>query len=79
LKNRHKILWLFTRFNWWLGLTEKAKEHKKALENFNQLFEFYKNKQEKYLEEHRKNLDKNQVLILKTQVELLATILDIKH
>lgn len=75
----HKIRLIWARFTWWLRITEKSKEHKKALEDYYYLYDLYNILSGAYLESHRKKIDSEETYKLKGQVELLAEILDIKR
>ena len=75
----HKIKLIFCRITWWLQITEKSIDHKKALEDYYYLYDLYNIISVAYLETHRKRPDSNDTYKLKGQIELLATILDIKR
>ena len=73
----HKIKLIFCRITWWLGITEKAREHKKALEDYYYLYDLYNVISGAYLEADRKRTSVEDIHKLKGQVELLVEILDI--
>ncbi len=75
----HKVKLIFCRISWWLRITEKAREHKKALEDYYYLYDLYNIISGAYLEAHRKRIDSEQTYKLKGQTELLAEILDIRR
>ena len=75
----HKIKLIFCRITWWLRITEKAKAHKEALEDYYYLYDLYNIISGAYLEEHRKRPDSEKTYKYKGQVELLVEILDIKQ
>jgi len=76
---KHKIKLIFCRLTWWLRITEKARQHYEALQDYYYLYDLYNVITVKYLEEHRKRPDSEHTYKLKGQVELLAEILDIKR
>ena len=75
----HKIKLIFCRITWWLRITEKARAHKEALEDYYFHYDLYNSITSKYLIEHRKRPDGEITYKLKGQAELLAKILDIKQ
>ena len=78
MRLNHKIKLIFSRITWWLRITEKAREHKKALEDYYYLYDLYNIISGAYLEAHRKRIDSKETYELKGQIKLLKIILDIK-
>ncbi len=75
----HKIKLVFCRITWWFRLTEKARNHYRAAQDFYYLHDLYNTITAAYLEADRKRTEQEKIHKLKGQVELLATILDIKQ
>lgn len=75
----HKIKLIFCRVTWWLGITEKARKHYEALQDYYYLYDLYNTISVKYLEAHRKQTEQKLIHELNGQAELLAEILDIKR
>jgi len=75
----HKIRLVFSRFTWWLRITEKSKKYYDALQDYYYFYGLYNKKMQHYIEEHRKKPSGELALKLKGQVELLAEILDIRQ
>ena len=75
----HKIKLVFCRIIWWFRLTDKARKHYRAAQDYYYLYDLYNEISVKYLEADRKRKSIEDIHKLKGQVELLAKVLDIKQ
>ena len=75
----HKVKLIFCRLTWWLRITDKARAHYEALQDYYYLYDLYNVISGAYLEAHRKRPDSEETYKLKGQTELLKIILDIKQ
>jgi hypothetical protein len=76
---KHKIKLVFARIGWWLRITEKAKDHYEALQDYYYLYDLYNTVTKAFLDAHARRPDDSSTCKLKGQIELLAEILDIRR